>query len=246
MSHDLRNPLNAIMLTTQRLSSARELPDTFASGLGRIRSSANRMVQMIAELLDLTRGRIGGGIPIESTRCDLLTIVRAAIDELELAYPSRRIALHAAGEFEGRFDQERLAQVASNLIGNALQHSPADSQVDVSLVDRGDVGVVLDVTNSGAPIPPELLPHLFDPFRRGGGSSNGLGLGLFIASEVVRGHGGTIRVTSTAGGGTTFTVALPRDRRERAASTRPERDVLDVTVGLTARSGRGTTSSGHR
>jgi len=218
VSHDLRNPLNAILLTTQRLSSTRDLPASFASRLGRIRTSANRMVQMVAELLDLTRGRLGGGIPIELTKGDLLAIVRATIDELELAYPSRHIVLRASGVFEGSYDQERLAQVTSNLIGNALQHGPEDGLVEVSLVDRGDAGVVLQVKNGGTPIPSELLPHLFEPFRRGSGSTNGLGLGLFIASEVVRAHRGTIEATSTDAAGTTFTVSLPRVRGDQPTS----------------------------
>ncbi|HUJ63668.1 MAG TPA: PAS domain S-box protein, partial [Kofleriaceae bacterium] len=218
VSHDLRNPLNAILLTAQRLSSTRELPASFASPLGRIRASANRMAQMIAELLDLTRGRLAGGIPIELTKGDLLAIVRATIDELELAYPSRRILLHGSGAFEGYYDRERLAQVASNLIGNALQHGPADDPVDVSLEDLGDSGVILEVKNGGAPIPPELLPHLFEPFRRGTSSTNGLGLGLFIASEVVRAHHGTIAAMSTDAAGTTFTVWLPRCRGDLATS----------------------------
>ncbi|HEX7840608.1 MAG TPA: PAS domain S-box protein [Kofleriaceae bacterium] len=210
VSHDLRNPLGAISLAAQSLACAPGMPDGSAKALARIRSSAERMGQMIGELLDLTRGRLGGGIPVEPKRTELGSIVQGAIDELELAHPSRRIAFAAGGIFEGDYDEARLAQVASNLIGNALQHSPPDTEVTVSLVDRGGAGVALEVRNGGAPIPTELLPHLFDPFRRGNRSSSGLGLGLFIVAEVVRAHGGTIRVASTATDGTTFTVELPR------------------------------------
>jgi len=214
VSHDLRNPLGAILMASQILSGTKDLPDGFAESLHRITSAANRMHYMIEELLDFTRGRLGGGIPIEPKRTDLGPIVRRVIDELELAFPSCCIVLDANGTFEGWFDEERLAQVASNLIGNALQHSRPNTEVVVSLVDRGDAGVVLEVKNGGAAIPPELLPHLFEPFRRDNKNrraSAGLGLGLFIVAEVVRAHGGTIRVASTAATGTTFTVMLPRD-----------------------------------
>lgn len=214
VSHDLRNPLGAILMASEILSGTKDLPDGFAVSLHRITSAAHRMHDMIEELLDFTRGRLGGGIPIEPKRTDLGPIVRRVIDELELAFPSRCIVLDVSGTVEGWFDEERLAQVASNLIGNALQHSPPDTEIVVSLVDRGDAGVVLEVTNGGAAIRPEFLPHLFEPFRRDNkdrSASAGLGLGLFIVAEVVRAHGGTIRVASTAAAGTTFTVVLPRE-----------------------------------
>lgn len=217
MSHDLRNPLSTIALATQKLASARDLPEGFTKVLGRINSAAHRMEQMIADLLDLTRGRLGGGIPIEPTQTDLGHIVRRVIDELELAHPSRRIVLEASGTFEGHYDEVRLAQVASNLIGNALQHSPPESDVIVSLLNRGDGGIVFETKNGGPPIRPELLSHLFEPFVRSTTSSRGLGLGLYIVAEVVRAHGGTIQVTSAAAEGTTFTVTLPRKPIARAS-----------------------------
>ncbi|HTR49509.1 MAG TPA: PAS domain S-box protein [Kofleriaceae bacterium] len=228
VSHDLRNPLNAIMLTSQRLAGVRDLPSVIGTGLARIRSSANRMAQMIAELLDLTRGRLGGGIPIETTHTDLHEIVRASIDELELANPGRRIALRATGEFDGQYDRERLAQVASNLIGNALHHGGEDGAVEVALVDHGADGIALVVRNGGSPIPVALIPHLFEPFRRGA-TSSGLGLGLYIASEIVHAHRGTIEVTSTASEGTTFTVRLPREPRN-VPTTSQVRYAMDADV----------------
>lgn len=212
VSHDLRNPLGTIMLATRKIASVQEIPDHCATALGRITSAASRMERMIADLLDLTRGRLGGGIPIEPRRTDLGPIVRRVIDELEVAYPSRSIVLHASGTFEGHYDEARLGQVASNLIGNALQHSPPDSEVTVSLADRGDAGIVLEVKSGGPPIQPDLLPHLFEPFVRSSKASSSLGLGLFIVAEVMRAHGGTIGVTSTAADGTTFTATLPRER----------------------------------
>jgi PAS domain S-box-containing protein len=212
VSHDLRTPLSAITLGATFLARAEDLPAALAKPVARVGSAADRMRRIIEELLDFTRGRLGGGVPIEPRPTDLGEIVRRVLDELELSHPSRELALERSGQLEGIWDETRLAQVVSNLVGNALEHSPTNTPVTVALADRGESGVALDVKNQGTPIPPALLPHLFDPFHRGSAarSSGGLGLGLFIAAEIVRAHGGTIRVTSTLEEGTTFGVLLPR------------------------------------
>ena len=106
-----------------------------------------------------------------------------------------------------------MAQVVSDLVGNALQHSPEDSPVEVTLKDLGE-SVVLETHNGGPPIPPEVLPHIFEPGRRSAGSG-GLGLGLFIVQQIVLAHGGNIAASSTAEDGTRITVTLPRRARTR-------------------------------
>jgi signal transduction histidine kinase len=194
------------------LSRAEDLPDRLARPVARLGTAAGRMGRIIDELLDFTRGRLGGGIPIEPHPIDVGAVVRRVVDELEVSHPSRLLSLKASGRLEGEYDETRLAQVVSNLVGNALQHSPPNAPVTVSVAERVDSGIELEVNNAGAPIDPGLLSHIFDPFRRGavsGGASGGLGLGLFIAAEVVRAHGGTIDVASTAENGTTFRVVLP-------------------------------------
>ncbi|AKQ70632.1 Sensory box histidine kinase [Myxococcus hansupus] len=216
VSHDLRNPLNAIHLSATQLLQSEALPERERRLVTRIARSGDRMKRMIAELLDFTRGRLGGGIPIQRAPGDLRSVLRLGVEELEAAWPDRKLTLRVGpGHYEGAWDADRLLQVVSNLGGNALQYSPPDAPVTFNLSDGGD-SVVLEVHNPGEPISPAMLPRLFDPFRRGtmagvgGGGSSGLGLGLYIVEQVVKGHGGRIDVTSSAEAGTTFRVTLPR------------------------------------
>jgi signal transduction histidine kinase len=144
-------------------------------------------------------------------------VVRQGVEELEAASPERTVSLRVEpGRYEGEWDADRLVQVVSNLGSNALQYSPPDTPVTFTLQDGGE-SVVLEVHNVGNPIPPETLPHLFDPFRRASSGGGGLGLGLYIVEQVVKGHGGRIAVTSTAKSGTVFRVVLPR----RGQAVRP-------------------------
>ncbi|WP_256571481.1 PAS domain S-box protein [Myxococcus guangdongensis] len=216
VSHDLRNPLNAIHLSTTQLLHSEALPERERRLVTRIARSSARMTRMISELLDFTRGRLGGGIPIHRTAGDLRAVVRQGVEELEAAWPERTLRVAGgAGRYEGQWDADRLLQVVSNLGGNALQYSAAEVPVTLTLTDQGDT-VVLEVHNPGEPIAPDALPHLFDPFRRAthnhpvSGNSGGLGLGLYIVEQVVKGHGGHIEVTSTPEAGTVFRVTLPR------------------------------------
>ncbi|WP_171818719.1 GAF domain-containing sensor histidine kinase [Pyxidicoccus fallax] len=216
VSHDLRNPLNAIQLSATQLLHSEALPERERRLVTRLARSGDRMKRMISELLDFTRGRLGGGIPIHRVPGDLRAVVRSGVEELEAAWPERSLRLQVEpGHYEGEWDADRLLQVVSNLGGNALQYSPQGATVTFRLSDAGDA-VVLEVHNGGDPIPPDMLPRLFDPFRRGataghgGGASSGLGLGLYIVEQVVKGHRGHIEVTSTAEAGTTFRVTLPR------------------------------------
>ncbi len=210
VSHDLRNPLNAIHLSVTQLLHSEALAAREQRIAARISKAADRMKRMISELLDFTRGRLGGGIPIERVPGDLRLVVRQGVEELEAAWPERTVRLNVEpGRYEGAWDADRLVQVVSNLCSNALQYSPPDSPVSFHLRD-GEEAVVLEVHNLGTPIPAEALPSLFDPFRRASSGGGGLGLGLYIVEQVVTGHGGRIEVSSTAPEGTTFRVMLPR------------------------------------
>ncbi|HYO66867.1 MAG TPA: PAS domain S-box protein [Archangium sp.] len=213
VSHDLRNPLNAISLSATLLE--REAVDERTTRTAhRIVSAAERASRMIRDLLDFTQARVGGGIPIHPRPLDFHEHVRRVVEEVRLAWPGRRIDFQASGEGRGEADEGRLAQVVTNLVGNALQHSPPGTAVRVST--RGvDSSLLLEVHNEGRPIPAELLLTLFEPYRQGaeaGAGRGSLGLGLYITRQIVLGHGGTVDVRSTPEDGTTFTVRLPRSR----------------------------------
>ena len=212
VSHDLRNPLTAIVTSAELLLRYGELPERQARVVARIASSGDRMARMIDDLLDFARSRLGGEFPMHPRRIDLRQISEQTIEELEFAY-TRQVKLDAQGDLWGDWDPDRIAQVVSNLVGNALQHS--DGEVTVTLRAEKDF-VVLETHNGGPPIPPEVLPHVFEPGRRGDARSGGLGLGLFIVQQIVLAHGGSIEVTSSEEKGTTFTLALPRKRRQKS------------------------------
>ncbi len=218
VSHDLRNPISAITMSVTVMLKRDNLEDWQAKGLRRIASAADRAHRLIRDLLDFTQARVGG-IPIQPKARDFHELARQVVEEVQLAHPERRITFEAAGEAQGAWDGDRIAQVITNLVGNAVQHSPAESAVRVS--SRGEAGsVVLAVHNEGPPIPAETLPRLFEPFRRGteGGAAGSVGLGLFISRRIVEAHGGTLEVRSVEGEGTTFTVRLPRALPEGAPS----------------------------
>ena len=215
VGHDLRSPLAAISLGATFLLKVSETPDAVRKVVRRIAVSADRMMVMINDLLDVTRIQANGGIPITPRPTDLDLICRQVIEELQTVHPERTIELASDSDGAGRWDPDRLAQVVSNLVGNAITHSPPDTRVRVTM--RGDAATVtLEVSNEGAPIPPEVMTSIFDPFRRGrdkatGGRSAGLGLGLFISKNIVDGHHGSLTVGSAAERGTTVTVRLPRE-----------------------------------
>jgi PAS domain S-box-containing protein len=208
LGHDLRNPLNTITASAYLLE--RRTPAKDRGAVHRIESSAHRMARMIEQLLDFTRARLGGGIPLRPKPADLTRICGSVIEEVEAQYPDR-VRLVTSGDLAGVWDEDRIAQVVSNLIGNALDHGDQEKPIFVYLKPT-DGHVEIEVVNSGPPIPPELLPRIFDPFRRGSqeryGPQKGLGLGLFIAREIVEKHGGHLEARSN-GKETSFRVTLP-------------------------------------
>ncbi|MCP3139612.1 sensor histidine kinase [Pyxidicoccus xibeiensis] len=213
VSHDLRNPLNAVGYSTTLLLRRADLDDGARRVIERIRSATERANRMIRDLLDFTQARLGGAIPVHREPADLNELVRAVVEEVRLASPGRRIEVTTQGGGEGTWDTDRLAQVLTNLLNNALRYGAEDAPVRVET--RAEDGVVeLRVHNAGEPIRPEALPILFQPMKRGAGeteaTSPGLGLGLYIVDRIVHAHGGSVSVSSTAEEGTTFCVRLPR------------------------------------
>jgi signal transduction histidine kinase len=174
------------------------------------------MSRMIEQILDLTRSRLGGGLEVQPALMDLCATLTNVVDELRTAYPSRTIQLRCSSLL-GAWDRDRLEQVFSNLISNAIHHGVADKPIMVEA--HADGGVVsVSVHNEGPPIPEELRTKIFSPFRRGNRDSRtaktaGLGPGLYISREIVLAHGGEIVVQSGLADGTTFRVTLPARAR---------------------------------
>ena len=213
VSHDLRNPLNAILMAATQLQRQEGMSESQLRPLHRILSSARRATRLLSDLLDFTQARLGGTIPVTPHPVDLHDLTSQVVEEVQLAHPDRRILLEQSGDGRGEWDGDRLAQLITNLVNNALTYGDEHSPVRVHTVGRPDA-VVLSIHNQGAPIPTEMMPQLFQPLRRGSGKSSkgghSIGLGLFIVKHIVDAHGGSIHVDSTAENGTTFRVCLPR------------------------------------
>jgi phosphoserine phosphatase RsbU/P len=214
VSHDIRSPLGAIISWARIMAAGGPPPEEQQRTFRRITSAALRIERLTRLLLDFARARLGGGITLEPRRSDMRELLQKVTHEFRVAYPDRSVACEVEGvDTLGSWDPDRLGQVLSNLLENALKYSPPDTQV--RLLARGDKEqVLLAVHNQGKPIPPELVPHIFEPFRRGPQSSRtaktSYGLGLYIVQEIVHAHGGTIEVLSNLEEGTTFSVRLPR------------------------------------
>jgi PAS domain S-box-containing protein len=213
VSHDLRNPLNAILLSANGLLKMDGISATHTKMVCRVVSCAERMGRMIGELLDFTRGRLGGGIPIQPQPANLRHLCEQVLEELESSHPDRELSLTAKGHFQGVWDADRLVQLLGNLGKNALDNSPSGSTVDFVLQGEEDT-VRVEVHNAGPPIPVKMLPEIFEPFRRAVSGetcpTSGLGLGLFIVQRIAQAHGGSIEVRSAEDLGTIFTLRLPR------------------------------------
>jgi signal transduction histidine kinase len=221
LGHDLRAPLNSVMLSATVLLETAELDAESAGIASQISASAAAMARMISDLLDFTGTGLGTAIPLSPVAMNVGSLCREVIAETEAAYPACKVRYRQHGDLAGHWDAARIRQVISNLIGNAVQHGAVNCPVDLSLSDEG-VDVVLTVHNEGPPIPREALPTIFDPLVRGSVPDvqkqrrpGSIGLGLYIAREIVTAHGGVIDVKSSAEAGTLFTIRLPRERATR-------------------------------
>ncbi|HEX5659845.1 MAG TPA: ATP-binding protein, partial [Polyangiales bacterium] len=220
VSHDLRNPLNVVLLGTLHLLKREELGHGATTNLRRIQNAAERAVRLVRDLLDFTQARLGSGIPITPRPADLSEVVEQVLIELRTSHPDRDLRFEPKHDAHGSWDSDRLAQVVHNLISNAIKYGEGD--VQVSVLEVPDT-VQLEVHNHGTPIDPELLPRVFQPLARGHDDkarrTGSIGLGLFIVDQIVRAHGGEVTVSSTAQHGTTFTVRLPRQFVSLAGSS---------------------------
>jgi PAS domain S-box-containing protein len=235
LAHDLRAPLGAIM-TAGQLIMARDQgggEGRNAKALGRILNSGERMSRMIEQLLDFTRLRVGGGIDLDVANADLALLARHAVEELDGAYPDCAIDVHSSGDTTGRWDDDRLSQVLSNLVANALQHGVPAAGVRVVVDGSAADTLRVQVHNMGV-IPAALIPEIFEPLtggQRRRDRSRGLGLGLFISKRIAAAHGGDVEVSSTESEGTTFTLTLPRTVESTVARLAVARAAADAGAG---------------
>lgn len=216
LGHDLRTPLNAMMLSSEVLSGCGQLDEENLYTAKQIGGFGKVMAGMINDLLDFTRTRLGGGMPVSPAPVDLEHLCRQVADEFRAGHPDRLVQAKSAGSVTGEWDPARLRQVVSNLVANAIMHGDEESPVEISVRDDGS-DVLLTVENRGPAIPSSALPTLFDPFvRANSGESRtqrpfgGIGLGLYIVRQIVVAHHGTVSVASSDSTGTAVTVRLPR------------------------------------
>ena len=199
LGHDLRNPLGAVISATELLKRS-EHTDRHNKLLNIIQSSSVRMYEMINNIMDMARGRLGGGISINPVPVDLEALLKEVSNELKIANPERSIQSNFKIDNVIQCDPVRIAQLVSNLLANAIAHGASESPI-VLYAETSDQFWEITVTNEGKQIPDDTIKDLFHPFQRGGTASNhnGLGLGLYISSEIAKAHHGSLTVTSTEG-----------------------------------------------
>lgn len=209
LGHDLRNPVASISAGTRMLAKT-PLNEKASQIVRLMQGSVSRMSGLIDNVLDFARGRLGGGLTIDRNAFEpLRPLLEQVTDELRLSWPERAIAVDFAFADPLDCDRAKIAQLYSNLLGNALSHGADDQPIQVRAVSDASA-FELSVSNAGEPIAPDAMARLFAPFSRGAvrPSQQGLGLGLYIASEIARAHGGTLNVVSTPQD-TCFTFRMP-------------------------------------
>jgi signal transduction histidine kinase len=216
LGHDLRNPLGTVVTGSTFVMQGLDIPPRYVLVATRMFNSAKRMSKLINDLIDFTRSHLGPGIPIRVKQASIVAVCEEVVNELRTFHPEKQIDLHVPPQLDAIFDEGRIAQVLSNLIGNAIQYGSGDAPVTVQ-VSGTEGNVVVTVNNRGAAIPSEKLSSVFDPMVRIAASvtndyleRTSLGIGLYISREIVHAHGGKVLLASTDADGTTFTVTIPR------------------------------------
>lgn len=210
LGHDLRSPLAAISMAAALLEKT-PLDDRGTRALLRIHTSTRRLERLIKDIVDFARARLGSGIHLQRTDDDLQDLSRQIIDELCRARPDRKVSLAVAGNPRGAWDFERLGQVLASMLANALKHSPASSDVRVE-IEADEREARLLVHDEGEPIAATMIARVFEPFVKNEDGSGGRndGLGLSVAADIVRAHGGSVEARSSIEAGTTMIAHLPR------------------------------------
>ncbi len=217
LGHDLRGPLSGIDMSAMLLAKPGLSDAARQKAAARINRASRDMSRLITDLLEYTRTRLGAGIPINQSACDLGPVCEASIEDIRAGNPEQQFVQRMSGDLNLQADAARMQQALSNLLSNAVQHG--NRQSPVTLTVDGEVNaIVLTVSNSGDPIPSDSLQAIFEPLVKAPNASSeahersktSLGLGLFIVREIVLAHGGSITVESSIAAGTVFTIRLPR------------------------------------
>ncbi|HEY8334769.1 MAG TPA: sensor histidine kinase [Tardiphaga sp.] len=215
LGHDLRNPISAMLMSAELVARIGALNERQTMLISQISVSAGRATEILDQLVDLTRARLGAGLQLFRVPMDMAFVARQLVEEMRASHPERLFTIDVSGDTEGEWDRPRIGQIFSNLLGNAVQYGFSDLPIKVVITGE-PAEVSLSIHNDGIPIPATAVHRIFDALVRGGSgenahlSSNSLGLGLYITKEVVSAHGGTIKVTSSEKDGTTFTARFPR------------------------------------
>ncbi len=217
LGHDLRAPLSGIDMSTMLLAKPGLSDAARLQSAARIKRASRDMNRLITDLLEYTRTRLGAGIPIDRSPCDLGPVCEASLEDIRAGNPEQKFVQRMSGDLTLLADAARMQQAVSNLLANAVQHGSRLAPVTLTADSEADA-IVLKVCNLGDPIAPEALRSIFEPLVQAPGASSelhersktSLGLGLFIVREIVLAHGGTITVQSSIAAGTVFTIRLPR------------------------------------
>jgi signal transduction histidine kinase len=227
LGHDLRNPLGTVITGATFIMRATEIPSKYVLAATRIFNSGQRMNKLIADLIDFTRTHLGSGIPIKPKKMNLAEVCMNVVEELRTSHPERIIDFDSTGREDVFGDDDRLAQVFSNLIGNALQYGTRNQPIGVR-ISSTEQEVCVAVNNRGPAIPAKKIGSVFDPLVRLAVSTNpedvretSLGIGMFIAREIIMAHNGSIAVASNETDGTTFRIAVPRRLPPRSRAGDP-------------------------
>ena len=211
LGHDMRNPLNTILMTASHLAALNAGADVSEAAMRLIRSG-DSIKALLDDLVDFNRTKLGLGINITLANVDLASVLADELEQLRAAHPGRRLELEVVGDTRGLWDDRRMKQLLRNLVSNAIQYGAPDAPVRIVLTGE-EASVRIEVVNRGPALEPSALDQIFDPLTRGTSqrhaTDEGLGLGLYIVREVARAHGGEVDVCFGEGE-TVFVVRLPR------------------------------------
>lgn len=212
LGHDLATPLSAIATAATFMLETGDLEEPHLTLVTRIVGSSRRTTRMVADLLDYTRTRFGDSIPVVRDQMDMRKLVHDVVSEVAASYPNSVIQTETIGDLHGKWDCERMTQVLTNMVGNAVHHGSHDTPIRI-VARGGETEVVVSVHNDGVPIDPRRRDSLFSAMKganRKTDNKRHLGLGLYIVDKIVKAHNGRVEVASSKAEGTTFTVRVPR------------------------------------